>query len=103
LARNYIEEIDYIHEGRNEKFATNFRNDPHVKIPSIYWRFSSNPCFNLEGLILSSRILAQRLDTNTFNSNWRYSGYATAVEHGFFHADPHPGNLFDGRWSDGIR
>jgi len=27
-----FEEIDYIHEGRNvEKFATNFRNDPHVR------------------------------------------------------------------------
>ena len=34
-----FEEIDYLNEGRNaEKFATNFRNDPKVKVPAIYWR-----------------------------------------------------------------
>ncbi|MFM7369376.1 MAG: ABC1 kinase family protein, partial [Sphaerospermopsis kisseleviana] len=44
-----FEEIDYMNEGRNaEKFATNFRDDPQVKVPTIYWRYSSNRVLTLE-------------------------------------------------------
>jgi predicted unusual protein kinase regulating ubiquinone biosynthesis (AarF/ABC1/UbiB family) len=44
-----FEEIDYINEGRNaEKFAYNFRNDLTVKVPKIYWRYSSVRVLTLE-------------------------------------------------------
>ncbi|MFN7660276.1 MAG: AarF/UbiB family protein, partial [Dolichospermum sp.] len=44
-----FEEIDYINEGRNaEKFAHNFRNDPQVKVPGIYWNYTSNHVLTLE-------------------------------------------------------
>ena len=101
-----FEEIDYIHEGRNaEKFATNFRNDPHVKIPSIYWRFSATRVLTLEwinGFKLTDtrRIREAGLDTNTLIQIGVTAGLQQLLEHGFFHADPHPGNLFamaDGR------
>ncbi|MFM6452170.1 MAG: AarF/UbiB family protein, partial [Planktothrix sp.] len=36
-----FEEIDYINEGRNaERFAAYFADDPHVKVPSMYWRYT---------------------------------------------------------------
>ncbi|HEY9707097.1 MAG TPA: AarF/UbiB family protein, partial [Oculatellaceae cyanobacterium] len=44
-----FEEIDYCNEGRNaEKFANNFRDDPTVKVPVIYWRYSSISVLTLE-------------------------------------------------------
>jgi predicted unusual protein kinase regulating ubiquinone biosynthesis (AarF/ABC1/UbiB family) len=44
-----FEEIDYINEARNaEKFATNFRNDPRVKVPGIYWRYTATTVLTLE-------------------------------------------------------
>ena len=44
-----FEEIDYENEGRNaEKFATNFQDDPTVKVPAIYWRYTSQTVLTLE-------------------------------------------------------
>lgn len=101
-----FEEIDYLNEGRNaEKFATNFRNDPTVKVPAIYWRYTSNSVLTLEWidgfkLTDAQRIEAANLDTNALIEIGVTSGLKQLLEYGFFHADPHPGNLFampDGR------
>ncbi|MGK7943294.1 MAG: ABC1 kinase family protein [Microcystaceae cyanobacterium] len=101
-----FEEIDYINEGRNaEKFATNFRNNPEVKVPKIYWRYSSHRVLTLEwihGLKLTDtdKIRASGLDPEQIVKIGVTSSLQQLLEHGFFHADPHPGNLFatlDGR------
>jgi predicted unusual protein kinase regulating ubiquinone biosynthesis (AarF/ABC1/UbiB family) len=101
-----FEEIDYINEGRNaEKFADNFRDDPTVKVPTIYWRYSSIRVLTLEWingfkLTDTASIRAAGLDTNKIIEIGVISGLRQLLEHGFFHADPHPGNLFampDGR------
>ena len=101
-----FEEIDYINEGRNaEKFATNFADDPTVKVPSIYWRYTTNCVLTLEwinGIKLTdmASVKAAGLDTNSLIEIGVRSGLRQLLEHGFFHADPHPGNLFalaDGR------
>lgn len=101
-----FEEINYINEGRNaEKFATNFDDDPTVKVPSIYWRYSTHCVLTLEwinGLKLTDTdaIKAAGLDTDALIEIGVTSGLRQLLEHGFFHADPHPGNLFaltDGR------
>ena len=95
-----FEEIDYLNEGRNaEKFATNFRDDPTVKVPAIYWRYSSQRVLTLEWihgfkLTDTDRILEAGLDTNTLIEIGVTSGLRQLLEFGFFHADPHPGNLF---------
>lgn len=95
-----FEEIDYLNEGRNaEKFANNFRDDPSVKVPVIYWRYSSNHVLTLEwihGFKLTDgvSIREQGLDTDTLVRIGVISGLRQLLEHGFFHADPHPGNLF---------
>ena len=101
-----FEEIDYINEGRNaEKFAHNFRNDPQVKVPSIYWNYTSNHVLTLEwinGFKLTDthNIQSVGLDPEAIIQVGVTTGLQQLLEHGFFHADPHPGNLFamsDGR------
>lgn len=101
-----FEEIDYINEGHNaEKFANNFRNDPTVKVPSIYWRYSSVRVLTLEwinGFKLNDTksIREAGLEIDRIIETGVTAGLRQLLEHGFFHADPHPGNLFalaDGR------
>ncbi len=95
-----FEEIDYLNEGRNaEKFAHNFRNDPTVKVPSIFWRYTTNRVLVLEwidGLKLTDtdRIKQAGLDTDALIRIGVTAGLRQLLEYGFFHADPHPGNLF---------
>ncbi len=101
-----FEEIDYQNEGRNaEKFAANFQDDPTVKVPSIYWRYSSHTVLTLEwidGIKLTdlAGIRKAGLDRDKLIKAGVTSGMRQLLEFGFFHADPHPGNLFamaDGR------
>jgi len=101
-----FEEIDYLNEGRNaEKFAANFRDDPDVKVPAIYWRYTSKNVLTLEwinGYKLNDldTIIAAGLNADDIIRVGVTSGLRQLLEHGFFHADPHPGNLFampDGR------
>lgn len=101
-----FEEIDYLNEGRNaEKFATNFRNNPQVKVPAIYWRYSNKTVLTLEwidGYKLTGMDIMQDAGINqqAIVEIGVSSGLQQLLEFGFFHADPHPGNLFattDGR------
>ena len=101
-----FEEIDYLNEGRNaEIFAANFRNDADVKVPVIYWSYTSRHVLTLEWidgfkLTDTASIQAAGLNTDSLIKIGVTSGLRQLLEHGFFHADPHPGNLFatpDGR------
>jgi len=101
-----FEEIDYLNEGRNaERFADNFKHDPTVKVPAIYWPYSSHRVLTLEwieGYKLTDigSIAAANLDHDRLIEIGVTSGLRQLLEFGFFHADPHPGNLFampDGR------
>ncbi|WP_366944943.1 AarF/ABC1/UbiB kinase family protein [Chamaesiphon sp. GL140_3_metabinner_50] len=101
-----FEEIDYENEGRNaEKFAANFQDDPTVKVPSIYWRYTSRNVLTLEwidGIKLTDLEGIRRagLDRDRLIKACVSAGLRQLLEFGFFHADPHPGNLFalaDGR------
>ncbi len=100
------EEIDYINEGRNaEKFAYNFRNDIRIKVPVIYWRYTNTCVITLEWidgfkLTDTKSITEAGLNQNAIIEIGVTSGLQQLLEYGFFHADPHPGNLFamrDGR------
>ncbi|MBD2552611.1 AarF/ABC1/UbiB kinase family protein [Limnothrix sp. FACHB-708] len=101
-----FEEIDYQNEGRNaERFGENFRDDPTVKVPVIYWDYSSHRVLTLEwidGLKLTNTdsVREAGLDRDSLIGIGVTSGLRQLLEFGFFHADPHPGNLFalrDGR------
>jgi predicted unusual protein kinase regulating ubiquinone biosynthesis (AarF/ABC1/UbiB family) len=95
-----FEEIDYLNEARNaEKFAANFAGDMEVKVPSIYWQYTNTSVLTLEwinGFKLNDldKIKAAGLDADNIIRIGVTSGLRQLLEHGFFHADPHPGNLF---------
>jgi predicted unusual protein kinase regulating ubiquinone biosynthesis (AarF/ABC1/UbiB family) len=95
-----FEEIDYCNEADNaEKFAINFAGDPEVKVPCIYRECSSGRVLTLEwinGYRLNDieGIKAAGLNLDDLIRIGVTSGLRQLLEHGFFHADPHPGNLF---------
>jgi len=101
-----FEEIDYIHEGGNaEKFAHNFRHQTSVKVPLIYWSYTNTRVLTLEWIngfkLTDTRSIRNTgIDPEAVIQIGVTSGLQQLLEYGFFHADPHPGNLFvlaDGR------
>jgi len=101
-----FEEIDYFNEAKNaEQFAANFAGDREVKVPVIYNQYSSSKILTLEwinGIKLTDleKLQAAGLDPDNLIRIGVTSGLRQLLEYGFFHADPHPGNLFatlDGR------
>jgi len=95
-------ELDYVQEGRNaERFRLNFSTDKRVVIPRVYWDFSRGKVLTLEfvrGIKISecAAIKASGMDCGTL-VNLLVETYARMIfVHGFFHGDPHPGNIFVG-------
>ncbi|KAJ8484903.1 hypothetical protein OPV22_017388 [Ensete ventricosum] len=93
------QEIDYMKEAANaEKFAENFINMEYVKVPKIYWEYTTPQVLTMEYVpgVKINRI--QQLDQLGVDRK-RLGRYAVEsyleqiLSHGFFHADPHPGNI----------
>jgi predicted unusual protein kinase regulating ubiquinone biosynthesis (AarF/ABC1/UbiB family) len=100
FARSLEEEVDYLAEGRNaETFAANFERRPGVHVPRVVWAHTTRRVLTLEDVMaikitdyeaiaaagIDRKAVAQRL----FATYWQQ-----ILDDGFFHADPHPGNLF---------
>jgi predicted unusual protein kinase regulating ubiquinone biosynthesis (AarF/ABC1/UbiB family) len=95
-------ELDYNQEGRNaERFRLNFSEDTRVVIPRVYWEFSRGKVLTLEfvgGVKISECevIKSSGMDCRKL-VNLLAETYAKMIfVHGFFHCDPHPGNIFAG-------
>ncbi|KAI9131193.1 AarF/ABC1/UbiB kinase family protein [Acaryochloris sp. CCMEE 5410] len=95
-----FEEIDYINEGQNaERFAENFKEYPAVEVPRIHWAYSSKRVLTLQwinGFKLTDSQCAvdANMDPDRLVQIGVISSLRQLLEFGFFHADPHPGNLF---------
>jgi len=93
------EEIDYLNEGRNaDTFRRNFRTYDWVKVPRVYWRYTSNRVLTLEyapGIKIShyEALEAAGLDRKLLAQLGAKAYLQQLLNDGFFHADPHPGNL----------
>ena len=93
-------ELDYVEEARNtERFAEDFREDPRVRIPQVHWDRTTARVITtefLDGTPLS------RLRPETYSLEDRRNlailgaqvSMEQVFEHGFFHGDPHPSNIF---------
>ena len=93
-------ELDYVREGHNaEQFAENFANERGLHIPRVYWETSTSRVLTLERIRGTKISDVASLDQQGINRP-ALARFATDVilrmvcEHGFFHADPHPGNFF---------
>jgi ubiquinone biosynthesis protein len=99
LAAAITKELDFNQEARNaDMFRNNFASSKNVKIPRVYWDYSSRRVITLEfigGVKISNFTGLKQADYNTESicENLVDALFKQVYEHGFFHADPHPGNI----------
>jgi len=92
-------EIDYLNEGRNaDTFRRNFRHHSWVQVPRVYWRYASPRVLTLEylpGIKIShyEALEAAGLDRKRLARLGAQAYLHQLLNDGFFHADPHPGNI----------
>ncbi len=100
FSRSLREEIDYLHEGKNaERFAASFRADPGVLVPGVIWSHTTRRVLTLQdvGAIKITdyaAIEAAGIRRGAVAERLMDAYMRQIFEDGFFHADPHPGNLF---------
>lgn len=108
LVRSISHELDFIREGMNvDRFKRNFQGYPEVYVPNIYWEYTTKRMLvmeYIEGVKVNQidKIDAMGLDRKVIAINGARAIMKQIFEDGFFHADPHPGNIFvlaDGRIS----
>ena len=100
FARSIRSELDYRAEARNaEAFRRNFAGREDVKIPRVYWTYTRRRLLVLE--LLEGTELANFDASAMTQAERRDLAYRIAetwmtmiFRHGFFHADPHPANIF---------
>jgi predicted unusual protein kinase regulating ubiquinone biosynthesis (AarF/ABC1/UbiB family) len=94
------EEVDYLAEGHNaETFGGNFRDDPRVHVPRVDWDHTTRRALTLEDVYAIkitdyAAITAAGVDRAAVARVLLDTYLKQIFDHGFFHADPHPGNLF---------
>jgi predicted unusual protein kinase regulating ubiquinone biosynthesis (AarF/ABC1/UbiB family) len=99
LGERIFEEMDYIHEGKNaERFFELYGQMKDVYVPKIYWEYTHRRVLTMEWI--TGIKLTQTEQLKQLGINARYlievgiqCSLHQLLEHGFFHADPHPGNL----------
>tara|TARA_Y100001970_G_C14247843_1_gene869599 strand:- start:1181 stop:2839 length:1659 start_codon:yes stop_codon:yes gene_type:complete len=100
FGRSLFNEIDYLKEAENAiKFAGLFKNNPKVTIPKVLLNLTSKLIITtswIDGTKLRDRkeLEANRLNVTGLISTGVISGLQQLLEFGYFHADPHPGNMF---------
>lgn len=100
FSRILYEEIDYLAEGRNaETFAANFKDDPGVRVPGVFWTHTTRRVLTLEDVYAIkitdyAAITAAGIDRGAVADRLFQTYLKQIFEQAFFHADPHPGNLF---------
>ena len=100
FTRILYEEIDYLAEGKNaETFAQNFSSRPGVRVPQVVWSHTTTRVLTLEdvrGIKISdyTLITAAGVDRSSVAKRLFNTYLQQIFEDNFFHADPHPGNLF---------
>ena len=98
-SRILCQETDYLKEGRNaDTFRRNFREADWVKVPRVYWRYTTTRILTLEylpGIKIShyEALEAAGLSRQQLAKLSARAYLQQLLNDGFFHADPHPGNL----------
>ncbi|SEQ31175.1 AarF/UbiB family protein [Thalassovita taeanensis] len=100
FAKSIRTELDLANECHNaERIANNFRDVPHIRVPRVYWDWT-NEAMNVQEFvsgIAGSDLTAARaagLDLRLIAARGAEAVLTMMLEDRFFHADPHPGNVF---------
>ncbi len=106
FAERIFEEMDYTHEGQNaERFARYYGHNPGIYVPKIYWNYTARRVLTMEwidGIKLTDleKVRLAGFDSKKIIEVGVQCSLQQLLDQGFFHADPHPGNLLvmpDGR------
>ena len=99
LAKSLRNELNYTSEARNaEKFLKEYKDNPAIYIPQVYWNYSTQKVLTMEyieGIKISE---LEQLERQGFNRSRLAEHFAKEIFQqifmsGFFHGDPHPGNV----------
>ena len=94
-----FEEMDYNHEGANaQRFAKLYGYLPDILVPSIYPEYTGRRVLTMEWidgikLMALDELAARGIEPTRVIEIGVQCSLRQLLEHGFFHADPHPGNL----------
>ncbi|MBM5802187.1 MAG: AarF/ABC1/UbiB kinase family protein, partial [Cyanobacteria bacterium K_DeepCast_35m_m2_023] len=97
--RVLLRELDFRLEAEHAaRFRQQFLDDPGIRIPAVVWELSSRRVLCLDyvgGIKISDRpaLIAAGIDPAAVAEKGAASYLQQLVRFGFFHADPHPGNL----------
>lgn len=100
FAHTSLEEIDYLHEASNcERFAADFADDDRVAVPAIVWERTTRRVLTLEDVTAIKITDAEALQAAGIDPAQVAPVFAAVMfdqlfTNGYFHADPHPGNIF---------
>lgn len=100
FSNTLCEEIDYIHEGKNaEIFKENFKDLTFVRVPDVIWSNTTKRVLTLENVLAIKITDYAAIEAAGINrkevAKRLFETYLKQIfEDRFFHADPHPGNLF---------
>lgn len=93
-------ELDYTSEGRNaDTIRRNFSSDPTVRVPIVHWAHTTRRVLTMEeidGIKISdmAALDAAGVDRHAVAVKCAHIAVVQVLDHGFYHADPHPGNFF---------
>ncbi|MGB9679360.1 MAG: 2-polyprenylphenol 6-hydroxylase [Thermoanaerobacteraceae bacterium] len=99
LSQSLLNELDYTQEAINaEKFKENFKDEKDIYIPSIYWEYTTKRVLTMEyveGISVKDVDLLKEkgYDLNSIAKKGAWSIFLQIYKFGFFHGDPHPGNI----------
>ncbi len=100
FALTSLEEIDYLHEAANaERFAADFAGDARVAVPDVVWERTTRRVLALQDVTaikISDReaLRAAGIDPAEVAAEFAAVMFDQLFARGYFHADPHPGNVF---------
>jgi predicted unusual protein kinase regulating ubiquinone biosynthesis (AarF/ABC1/UbiB family) len=95
-----LEEIDYLHEAASaERFAQDFADDPRVGVPQLVWERTTRRVLTLQDVTAIKindveGLRAAGIDPAEVANEFAAVMFDQLFVHGYFHADPHPGNIF---------
>ena len=100
FAATSLQEIDYLHEGASaERFAEDTADDQHLRTPVIVWERTTTRVLTLSDVTAIKvtdvdALRAAGIDPSAVAAELARATFQQLFVTGFFHADPHPGNLF---------
>jgi predicted unusual protein kinase regulating ubiquinone biosynthesis (AarF/ABC1/UbiB family) len=107
FAQTSLEEIDYLHEAVSaERFAADFAHDDRVSVPAVVWERTTRRVLTLEDVTAikitdAEALVAAGIDPVQVAPVFAAVMFDQLFTNGFFHADPHPGNIFVTPLADG--